>query len=61
MRILKLLIIFIYLNSKHMLLNQATREDLTTLTISGTLDGDLNNIVRGYIAGNEIDNATWSY
>ena len=42
--------------------NQATREDLqdsSTLTISGTLDGDLNNIVRGYIAaGNEIDNAT---
>ena len=41
---------------------QATREDLqdsSTLTISGTLDGDLNNIVRGYIAaGNEIDNAT---
>ena len=32
---------------------QATREDLqdsSTLTISGTLDGDLNNIVRGYIA-----------
>ena len=45
--------------------NQATREDLqdsSTLTISGTLDGDLNNIVRGYTApggdGNEIDNAT---
>ncbi len=41
---------------------QATREDLqdsSTLTISGTLDGNLNNIVRGYIAaGNEIDNAT---
>ena len=41
---------------------QTTREDLqdsSTLTISGTLDGDLNNIVRGYIAaGNEIDNAT---
>ena len=44
---------------------QATREDLqdsSTLTISGTLDGDLNNIVRGYTApggdGNEIDNAT---
>ena len=41
---------------------QATREDLqasSTLTISGTLDGDLNNIVRGYIAaGNEIDSAT---
>ena len=41
---------------------QTTREDLqasSTLTISGTLDGDLNNIVRGYIsAGNEIDSAT---
>ena len=44
---------------------QATREDLqdsSTLTISGTLDGNLNNIVRGYTApggdGNEIDNAT---
>ena len=40
---------------------QATREDLqdsSTLTISGTLDGDLNNIVRGYIYGNDIDNAT---
>ena len=70
MRILKLLIIFIYLNSFKQLYaadveisgTQATREDLqasSTLTISGTLDGDLNNIVRGYIAaGNEIDNAT---
>ena len=32
---------------------QATREDLqdsSTLTISGTLDGNLNNIVRGYTA-----------
>ena len=43
---------------------QATREDLqasSTLTIEsgGVLDGNLNNIVRGYIAaGNEIDNAT---
>lgn len=70
MRILKLVIIFIYLNSLEQLYaadveisgTQATREDLqasSTLTISGTLDGDLNNIVRGYIAaGNEIDNAT---
>ena len=70
MRILKLVIIFIYLNSLKQLYaadveisgTQATREDLqasSTLTISGTLDGDLNNIVRGYIAaGNEIDNAT---
>ena len=39
-------------------------EDLqdSSLTISGTLDGNLNNIVRGYTApigdGNEIDNAT---
>ena len=43
---------------------QTTREDLqasSTLTIEsgGVLDGNLNNIVRGYIAaGNEIDNAT---
>jgi hypothetical protein len=46
---------------------QATREDLqasSTLTIEsgGVLDGNLNNIVRGYIApggaGKEIDNAT---
>ena len=70
MRILKLVIIFIYLNLLKQLYaadveisgTQATREDLqasSTLTISGTLDGDLNNIVRGYIAaGNEIDNAT---
>ncbi len=70
MRILILVIIFIYLNSPKQLNaadveisgTQATREDLqasSTLTISGTLDGDLNNIVRGYIAaGNEIDNAT---
>ena len=70
MRILILVIIFIYLNSPKQLYaadveisgTQATREDLqasSTLTISGTLDGDLNNIVRGYIAaGNEIDNAT---
>ena len=70
MRIFKLVIIFIYLNSLKQLYaadveisgTQATREDLqasSTLTISGTLDGDLNNIVRGYIAaGNEIDNAT---
>ncbi|MFL2852586.1 MAG: hypothetical protein ACJZ8J_01665 [Candidatus Pelagibacter sp.] len=70
MRILKLVIIFIYLNSLKQLYaadveisgTQTTREDLqasSTLTISGTLDGDLNNIVRGYIAaGNEIDNAT---
>ena len=70
MRIFKLLIIFIYLSSLKQLYaadveisgTQATREDLqanSTLTISGTLDGNLNNIVRGYIAaGNEIDNAT---
>ena len=70
MRIFKLVIIFIYLSSLKQLYaadveisgTQATREDLqasSTLTISGTLDGDLNNIVRGYIAaGNEIDNAT---
>ena len=70
MRILKIVIIFIYLNSLKQLYaadveisgTQTTREDLqasSTLTISGTLDGDLNNIVRGYIAaGNEIDNAT---
>ena len=43
---------------------QTTREDLqadSTFTIrsGGTLEADLNNIVRGYIAaGNEIDNAT---
>ena len=43
---------------------QTTREDLqadSTFTIrsGGTLDANLNNIVRGYIAaGNEIDNAT---
>ena len=70
MRILKIVIIFIYLNSLKQLYaadveisgTQTTREDLqasSTLTISGTLDGDLNNIVRGYIAAeNEIDNAT---
>ena len=70
MRIFKLVIIFIYLSSLKQLYaadveisgTQATREDLqasSTLTISGTLDGDLNNIARGYIAaGNEIDNAT---
>ncbi len=70
MRILKLVIIFIYFSLLKQLYaadveisgTQATREDLqasSTLTISGTLDGDLNNIVRGYIAaGNEIDNAT---
>jgi hypothetical protein len=44
---------------------QTTKEDLqadSTFTIrsGGTLEADLNNIVRGYIddAGNEIDNAT---
>ena len=70
MKFLKKLTILIYLISlKHVYAadveisgTQATREDLqasSTLTISGTLDGDLNNIVRGYIAaGNEIDSAT---
>ena len=70
MKLFKSLLILIYLISlKHLYAadveisgTQATREDLqasSTLTISGTLDGDLNNIVRGYIAaGNEIDNAT---
>ena len=70
MKFLKTLTILIYLISlKHVYAadveisgTQATREDLqasSTLTISGTLDGDLNNIVRGYIAaGNEIDSAT---
>ena len=42
---------------------QTTREDLqadSTFTIrsGGTLEADLNNIVRGYTAENEIDNAT---
>ncbi|MDA7695102.1 hypothetical protein N8788_01905 [Candidatus Pelagibacter sp.] len=43
---------------------QTTREDLQadsifTIRSGGTLEADLNNIVRGYIAaGNEIDNAT---
>ena len=55
MRILKIVIIFIYLNLLKQLYaadveisgTQTTREDLqasSTLTISGTLDGDLNNI-----------------
>ena len=70
MKLLKKFTILIYLISlKHAYAadveisgTQTTREDLqasSTLTISGTLDGDLNNIVRGYIAaGNEIDSAT---
>ena len=70
MKFKKLLIVLIYFISIGQVYaadvtisgTQETREDLqdsSTLTISGTLDGDLNNIVRGYIAaGNEIDNAT---
>ena len=72
MKFLKTLIILIYLISLRQVYaadveisgTQATREDLqasSTLTIEsgGVLDGNLNNIVRGYIAaGNEIDNAT---
>ena len=72
MKFLKTFIIFIYLISLRQVYaadveisgTQATREDLqasSTLTIEsgGVLDGNLNNIVRGYIAaGNEIDNAT---
>ena len=72
MKFLKTLIILIYLISLRQGYavdveisgTQATREDLqasSTLTIEsgGVLDGNLNNIVRGYIAaGNEIDNAT---
>ena len=75
MKFLKTFIIFIYLISLRQVYaadveisgTQATREDLqasSTLTIEsgGVLDGNLNNIVRGYItpggAGKEIDNAT---
>ena len=75
MKFQKTLIILIYLVSLRQVYaadveisgTQATREDLqasSTLTIEsgGVLDGNLNNIVRGYIApggaGNEIDNAT---
>ena len=72
MKFLKSLIILIYLISLRQVYaadveisgTQTTRENLqasSTLTIEsgGTLDANLNNIVRGYIAaGNEIDNAT---